>query len=151
VATFIFYLGYLYRQHEDKIKFNSYYVLAAVILLLTDYQYGIKTDMRINSYADPVFFVINALLGIYLTIYISKKISKYNVSILNYIGRNTFTVLALHVLCLRAFNHMWFLRNRWVICSIIGVAIPIGLKYLYDLLRTKIIDRNLKVAKKYQI
>ncbi|MBP2657674.1 MAG: hypothetical protein H6Q69_706 [Firmicutes bacterium] len=99
VVVFIFYLGYLYRQHENKINLNSKPLLIAstlILLLLREYS---EMDMRRNFYTDPAMLLIGTLFGTYFTFYIAKHISNPRAkNILKYIGNNTVPIMALHLL-----------------------------------------------------
>jgi fucose 4-O-acetylase-like acetyltransferase len=157
VAVFIFYLGYLYRKHECKFIFNSKpLIMCSLLILLLLREYGVM-DMRVNSYPNPAFMLIGSLLGIYLTIYISKNISNVHVKeILKYTGNHTMSIMAFHLLCFKVVSLLqikilglpFYLlgnfgqpiqRSWWgILYSMAGVGIPLMLIYIKNGVSVKI-------------
>ncbi len=150
VAVFIFYLGYLYRQYEHKVDFNSkQLLLISVLILLLLREYG-EMDMRRNFYPDPAFMLTGTILGTYLTFYISKHISNRRIIyILSYVGKNTIPIMALHILSFKlvtliqiAFlglpyymlGNFPIIQKSWwgILYSVVGIGIPILLVYVKE-------------------
>jgi Fucose 4-O-acetylase and related acetyltransferases len=157
VALFIYYIGYLYRKIERRIDFNSYLLVISFLSLIISSLYG-SIDMVNNKYLSPSFLIFNSLAGIYLNIYFAKKIISYkmNYTLLDYIGKNTFTIMALHLLSFKLINiiqvNMYNLpfymvakfpvidgaNGWWLLYSACGLFLPIGVKYTVDMFTPKI-------------
>jgi len=108
VSMFIFYIGYVYKKYEEKIKFNLMIFGICFILIIICSLYS-RIDMVSGYYSNFLLFIPGALLGIYLVIYISKLISiKFtDTKIKNqliYVGKNTLTIMALHFLSFKIVN-----------------------------------------------
>ncbi|MBZ9609303.1 acyltransferase family protein [Clostridium estertheticum] len=108
ISMFVFYIGYVYRKYEEKIKMNitTFVIFSILIIVCSSYS---SVDMVSGYYSNFVLFIPVALLGIYLVIYISKlisikfidtKIKKYFI----YVGKNTLTIMALHFLSFKIVN-----------------------------------------------
>jgi fucose 4-O-acetylase-like acetyltransferase len=151
VALLIYYTGYIYRKHDDKVDINLYFVVIATLFLITSSLYG-SINMVSNTYLSPSFLIVNSLAGIYVNIYLAKIIVSKNINhiILEYIGRNTFTIMAMHFLSFKLINFIQVkLYNLpiymvakfpiingdnewWILYSICGVFLPIIVKYGID-------------------
>lgn len=147
-----FYMGYL-NKNRVKIKFkNTYLFITSVILLL--YLNTINTiGINSNSIVNPIFFITASLSGIYMILYIS-NIYKNN-NFLNYIGRNTMPIIAMHLISFKLImliqyfmNLLEFkdlgnfigVKNIWwtILYTFVGVIIPLIINYLYKrMLRLK--------------
>lgn len=149
VATFIYYLGYLYKKNELIIKSNIVVFLLALGLLIYNSFKG-HIEMGANSYPSPVFFILSSLAGIYLTMYISKLLSNKRLRLLKYIGKNSFTIMALHFLCFKLVNLIQIRLYKypdymlakfpyidgsngwWIIYTLSGVLVPIMFIFIYE-------------------
>ena len=149
VAISIYYFGYLYHKYEEKIPMNLHYSVIAFVMLLLNSLYG---DIRlgVNSFLCPTYFLINSIMGIYIILFTSKYIAVKvkPVIILEYIGRNTLVIISLHFLCFKLINliqviyyHLPYYELAtfpvikgsglwWVVYSLCGVLIPVGLKFI---------------------
>lgn len=152
VAVFIFYLGYLFRNYENKINFNNKSLMLIVCLLLSLLrEYGIM-DMRVNSYPDPAFMLMGTLLGIYFTIFIAKNITHQRTTLfLKHVGKHTIPIMALHLLCFKIVGVLQInvlnlpdyslgnfgiatYKSWWgILYSIAGITIPLLLIYVKNL------------------
>lgn len=151
VALLIFYIGYIYRKYDDKIDINLYFVVTAVLFLVLSSLYG-SIEMTANYYLSPSFLILNSLAGIYVNICFAKMVISKNRDhkILEYIGKNTFTIMALHFLSFKLINFIQVkLYNLpiymvakypiingdngwWILYSLCGVFLPIIAKYGID-------------------
>ncbi len=153
VALLIYYMGYLYKKYENQISYNIYFFITSVLFLVVSSLYG-SVNMVNNSYLSPSFLIINSIAGAYANIYIAKIIAskRINYSILDYIGKNTFNIMALHFLSFKLINliqvklynlpsymlakfpiidgsHGW-----WVLYCLCGIFIPIIVVYVIETL-----------------
>ncbi|BBI34607.1 acyltransferase family protein [Cohnella abietis] len=152
VAIVLFYCGYLFKRFEDKIKSNiGIAIFCAVVLLFNMVK---RVDMSTDVYINPVFFYMNALMGIYLIIFISKFICrKYgSLNFLNYCGKKTIIIMATQYLGLyygrmitsyieaNIYSKMQvssvIVSNTWVIVALCGLFVPLAIQYIIDRLVT---------------
>ncbi len=149
VATFLYYLGWLYKKYEKKMRFTvSYATICLLILIFINQINNIKIisiDSTLGSFDKSIpFLILTPTIGTYLILYISKQIEKYSFSnIFKYIGRRTITILALHFLCFKLVNLIIVLKknqslsqianfpvmpnseNYFVAYLIVGVLLPV--------------------------
>lgn len=115
--------------------------------------------MNGNNFTNPLYFVVCSILGIYLTIYISKKIENINIisNYLEIVGTHTLEIMALHFISFKivmfiqyklgtiSYNEIAYLtgannNNMWYIIYIIcGVNIPIILSKCKEYINKKIL------------
>lgn len=101
VAVLFYYLGYLYHKHETRIPNKLLIALLSLLVLSISTQYGFIEMFR-RKYVNPFFLLACGLSGIYFNLYISKALAgKQSIKIINYIGNNTFTILALHFIAFK--------------------------------------------------
>lgn len=145
VAIMTYYLGFLYKKIELKVPMNPMIAIACVALLCLGTLYG-KTGYLSPVYIKPAIYLLFALSGIYANLYISKRISHKQVSILFFMGRNTIIIMALHFLCFKLVNLTQVYWNNypihylakfpvlyaydgwWVLYATAGLLIPLLLK-----------------------
>lgn len=151
ICILIFYLGYWFNRIEKWVKFNIILAIAACVLIRLLANYG-GISMASNVYTSPWFFLSAALLGIYVNLYISKlmDISRWNFKLIEYIGKHSLFILALHFLSFKLVNYLqvvyysypyeWvayfptlpFTNKWWIIYTIVGVFLPIGIVFAYE-------------------
>ncbi|MFT8316343.1 MAG: acyltransferase family protein [Clostridium sp.] len=159
VAMPIYYFGYLFKKYEYKIRFNVIGAATSAILIYIS-TYYVKVDMVKNLYTSPILFIIDALLGIYMIIYISKKYNYKNFKILKYIGANTLCIMGLHFFSFKIINLIQIIvykyplymlatypvingnKGWWILYTLCGVLVPITLKYLLDFCLLKLNLKN---------
>lgn len=155
VALIFFYVGFMYKQYEKYIKMSNIVAAISFILLCFSAKYNFSIDMRINYYSNIIMFLINAILGIYMIIYLSKKMDKlkFEFNLLKYIGRNTIIIMSLHLVCFKIvgivqiliyklpinrlayFGNIYNKSAWWILYTIVGVLLPIIIKILYETTR----------------
>lgn len=94
-----YHLGKLYGNNINHIKFNNNILFAISIIGLNILYFFGSISINSNSFTDPIYLLICSILGIYMVMFISKKIeykTKYISEIISYIGKNTLPILALH-------------------------------------------------------
>ncbi len=151
VLLFFYYLGYLFKIYEEKIPFNIFLALSSLLTLLICTKFGYPQFGQ-RRYVDPSFILLCGTAGIYLNIYIAKKCAAYKrIEFVNYAGRNTIVILALHFLAFKIVSLMLIYSQnlsinllssfptiksanqyyRWLYV-ISGLSIPLAVKYLFD-------------------
>ena len=148
VALLIYYTGYIFRKFEDKANFNLYLLIISLLFLVMSSLYG-PIDMASNTYLSPSFLIVNSLAGAYINIHLAKIIvsKKINYTILEYIGKNTFAIMALHYLSFKLINLIQVKLNNlpiymvakypvidgangwWILYSVCGVFLPLVVTY----------------------
>jgi fucose 4-O-acetylase-like acetyltransferase len=104
ITTLLFFIGFLYKKYEHLVPINSYFSLLCLLLLVFVVMIGHYKIDSINSTVGYLpkailYLVFTPILGTYMTLYLSKIISRYRIAdFFDYIGRNTITILALHFL-----------------------------------------------------
>ncbi|GKU27265.1 O-acetyltransferase [Clostridium folliculivorans] len=151
VALLFFYIGFTYKKIEPKVPMNILTSITAFGILYHNSKLNYFIDMRTNSYPSISMFIVNALLGIYVMIYLSKEINRINFkfNLISYIGKNTLIILALHLTCfklvgmlqiilyklpfdnLNKFGVVAFIDNWWIAYTLVGVFIPLAIQYLF--------------------
>ena len=154
IALFFYYAGYLYKKFEHKIPINMLFaILSTIILILcTDHGMIVIND---RQYVNPLFLLTCSGTGVYLNLYISKFLAaKKRFKILNYAGKNTIIILAMHFLCFKLVNLIIilckelpvtrladfpFIQNvseYWSFALVFsGLFFPLLIKYCFDCLR----------------
>jgi fucose 4-O-acetylase-like acetyltransferase len=148
VALTIFYCGYLFKNYEGKISYNVNFLFVAISFLILSSLYG-TLEISSQNYVNPSFIILCSLTGIYLNIFVAKKIMESNIKInvLKFIGANSLTIMALHFLCFKLVSIMQIevyhlplymlgkfpvidgSNGWWILYTIFGVLLPVGLAY----------------------
>ena len=142
-----FYIGFLYKKYERHIPLNIYISLASIAILI-----GVVLFKRSIKFGNPynISFVTMSfavsLLGIYFNVYLSKIISLKGCRWLEFIGTQTFVIMALHFLSFKLIGLLQIYlysypiemlakfpvlnggMGWWIIYSVVGVFIPITIK-----------------------
>lgn len=163
VALLYFYVGFLYKKHELKIKMHILIASVALVILVIGAKYSFNMDMRINYYPNFIVSIIGAISGIYFMVYLSKKMdeSKFKFTSLKYIGKNTIIIMALHLTCFKFVELLQILVYKlplyslgnyrimngeiwiwWILYVTVGIGIPISIIYIFEKIRKSIIDIN---------
>lgn len=129
VMMFIYYLGNICKKNENKIKFNNIYIcIVSTIFLFVNYLYG-SVSVNTNTYLSPDFVVVNCLLGVYIVLYVSKKIEKIMVgNIMEKIGNCSLGIMALHFLAFKFATILIIIieGREWKILSSFPTIEPVG-------------------------
>ncbi len=162
ITTFLYYLGYLYKNHEDKVRLDYRMAFAALLLLIIIDKYINFKIVSINSViGNPLtalfYLVLTPVLGTYLVLYISKKLENFKISgLLSSFGKKTITILALHFLCFKIVNYIIIRLNdldisllssfpvikgyeSWFILYLLtGVCVPVIMHNLFSICKRKL-------------
>lgn len=151
VLMFFYYLGYLYHKYEKQIQFNFFIALSSLFTILICIKYGYPQFAQ-RKYVDPSYVLVCGIAGIYLNIYISKLFAScWRIEFVNYAGKNTMVVLAMHFLAfklvsliiiytqnlpLELLSSFPVLKSanqgyRWLYAAT-GLLVPLAGKYLID-------------------
>lgn len=105
MSSFVFLvLGFLSQnKYEIEVNRKSIFkvVILATLLVWMIYRVEFAIDVRQNICTDWFLYIIIAVCGIYITLYVAKVISCYlkkTKEILAYVGKNTMIILFLHPL-----------------------------------------------------
>lgn len=160
-----YYIGYLYKKYEDKIPMNIYgFIVCLIIMYLTK---DIFIDISSYTFTNPIYLILLPCTGVYCNLYIAKFLCRKNykaMSSLEYIGKNSVIIMALHFLSFKFVSYINILiyshpinmlseypiisgyDNWWVLYTIAGVLIPALLKVLYDSISFYMKNNSLKAS-----
>lgn len=157
VAMGLIYLGRLYALHRRRIPLRWGWAVVCFGVLAA----GTAARYRINVgglvLGNPLLFLLFTLAGCYLTLTASRTIAQRGglpVRLLDYLGRNTLTVMMLHMaafklvslleiaLCHYPIRFLAFhpvipsgVRFWWIPYTVAGIALPLGIARLWDRMR----------------
>lgn len=157
VVLLFFYSGLLYKKYESKIKIKFSTSVLFLIVLISSSFYG-TLSISTNENVNPIFLIYNSFMGIYLMLCISKYLANLNTEfrVLKYIGNNTVIILCLHFLSFKIVNLIQILIYKypmykiasypilsgsngwWILYTVVGVFVPICIKYIFDIAVRKI-------------
>ncbi len=144
VGLLVLYAGYLYRQHETRIRLLPVVALpcAALVFLLRG-----TVDMTIDRYGGPLVFIVAVTAALYALLYLGTRLQ--HVRFLNFVGRNSLFLAATHFLAFKlvalvqiAVLHLPLQEitrfpiipapGWWALYYVGGVGIPMAVKLLID-------------------
>lgn len=103
VMLFIYYIGFLIGNYKKNITFqNPVIFIVCVIALLVNNLYG-SVSVNNNIYLSPDFLVANTLIGVYIVIFLAKRIEKTKLLKKCFImlGNNSLHIMCLHFLAFK--------------------------------------------------
>lgn len=161
------YLGFKFKSIENKIKFNLSTSVVSFFLLLVLKKYG-KVAVNANVYTSPLFLILSAICGIYLVSYISQTIysKRICVNFLEYVGQNTIVIMALHLISFKIVTLIQIkilnlsildlaifpVINKsgwWIIYTLVGVLLPITIKFSLEKIVLNLKEIITRENKKY--
>ena len=151
VAVLFLCFGHIYGRYYEHIPFNPVFGLASLVIVVICSFIHPATDMYSRDYGYPVIFLIAAMAGIYLVLFLSDSLAniKYKSRFFLFIGKNTMSIMILHFAVFKiisfillstalfpdgaAFQYptiLYYDRGLWsilafVIYSICGIMIPV--------------------------
>jgi fucose 4-O-acetylase-like acetyltransferase len=151
VVTIMFYFGYLFKRFEKYIEFNFGIALACFLVLVVSYPYG-PIGNGAHQFGTLPFYLVCSLTGIYLNFYIAKRIPDGTLikRFLVFTGRNTITILGLHLAAFRVVNWLEvkvyglpaYMTGKhisldtsgawWAVYLVAGVGLPLAARIVYD-------------------
>jgi fucose 4-O-acetylase-like acetyltransferase len=154
----IIYGGFLARRYWDSVPMKWYYgLLSAGILALVYKMTGTILILGEGKILGPKLFYIVSFTGIYLNLYLAHLLgaTKWAVQLLAYLGRNSFHIMALHLLAFRfVSSYQVFIYNKpayliaryplidrpgwWIIYTTAGLFVPVVLVEIYKRLPGKV-------------
>lgn len=156
----LMYLGKLYRIYQAKIKLTPFMAALCLAALLVATALKFKVNVGGMLFGNPLVFLLLACAGSYLVLWLSTFIhtkTKYVRDLFDFIGKYTFTIMALQYLAfkLAALLQIWVCdypirylafypvipKNThywWIVYTMVGIAIPLLLGYLAEKLWRRI-------------
>lgn len=154
-------LGYYYRNIIEKnINYNwGTIMLAAIVTFIGSITFGSSNFLYCDKPNFVISYLFYGMVGTLMCMALADKMKKCETleKVMTYIGDNTMIVLALHTPFIRLTNvllvyilnfpseHMneQFFPNYipmlWVLHAIMGICIPVGIKYGYDNLKVRML------------
>lgn len=145
----IFYIGYLFRCNEEKIPFNWYLFLISGAIMFSNGFFPVL-DIANMRYVNPASYLLSSINGIYFTICVSKCLEivskKIKLKWFEYIGKNTLVILAFHLVVFKLINYVYSVKTNnhsdifftakgiWILYSILGIIVPVLIKYIFDII-----------------
>lgn len=149
----LFHIGRLFKE---KLTFNLNHIkrillmVVSFVILVICKRFG-NIDLDINQYVNPAFLLITSLAGWFLIYELAYYLNlpKWTSKLLSVIGTNTMSVVIFHFLMFKGVNYIQImvynfpkehinafpvLINRpfwWILYTLVGVAIPVGISLLY--------------------
>jgi fucose 4-O-acetylase-like acetyltransferase len=159
MATFFYYIGYLYQKHESRIPNDIFLALSSMLILFICMRYGYPQIVQ-RKYISLPFLLVCGLTGIYFNLFLCKKLTaKKTIKIIDYIGENTLIILALHLLFFKIaslilihFQNLPFndlasfptikgtSKHWWWLYTLSGLIFPLIIKYNYEIIRSRFIS-----------
>jgi fucose 4-O-acetylase-like acetyltransferase len=155
ITMILFYhCGRLSNKHG--IKFNSKKLFIFSILSLNILYFLGSVSINSNYFSNPVFLLTSSFLGIYMVIFISKKIESklnYMKRMLAYIGRHTLPIVAMHFISFKVimlvqyyfgnitYNQLGNLTGAnnnnilYLFYVLSGITVPLAIEYLCNLFK----------------
>lgn len=106
VASIFVFLGYEYKKYGHFIKLN---VFAAAFCAAGVYILSLYTEVHMgsNEFTNPLCLILSSVLGIYMTITVSKAIEKaFCKKVLILCGKASMTIMALHFLSFKIITYL---------------------------------------------
>jgi fucose 4-O-acetylase-like acetyltransferase len=161
VVSSMFYFGHLFRRYERSIELNGGIALACFAVLAASYRFG-PIDTGGHIFVSLPFYLVCSLAGVYLNLFLSMRVPEGTLfrRFLIYTGRNTITILALHFVAFRLVNYLQVVVRGlpvyltashpalntsggwWVVYLLMGVALPLASRMLYDRLKLALFQRS---------
>lgn len=159
VGLLFYYLGYIYKNYQNRIALKLVPALfcVCIVFLFSKFTY---VNMMPNIYTSPLTMFISSILGVYMTIYFSKAVSSVKVGIaLEYCGRNSLIILATHLIFFKLVNIIEIFTMKkeyyliasypvyitdnywWILYSVVGVCFPLLLDLVIKEVRS-LLQRN---------
>jgi len=152
--------AYLYKLYLSKMRPKWYLAILSLLLLVLCYKLRQETSFAAGIISNPVLFLVATFAGIYVNLFVAELINKTKrfASLIAYIGKNSFHIMALHFLSFKLINLLDVLMNKralyniamfpvsngtlWPLYIIVGLGLPCLMIYIYGLLRSKFIRTN---------
>jgi len=104
IAIFFYWLGYYSRRFGIFKNGSSIWEFFSILLLGLIFYFSVPVngpvDMSSSSYGNIILFMINATIGLVVSLLITKACSKFSISLIDLLGQNTLIILAFHVILL---------------------------------------------------
>lgn len=100
IGLFFFCMGFLYKAYKTRVLINIWGALISAVIVGGCYFMN-SVDISKLALTHSWMLPLSGIAGTYLVLWISKKISKWKCSFLNYCGKNTLYVLALHCIAFK--------------------------------------------------
>lgn len=149
IGLFFFCMGFLYRKYKNKIRWSFSIAMISLIIILLCARFNF-VDISLLKITHKWMLIVSGLAGSYFTIYIAKMITLKKNRVLQYIGKNTIYILALHCMafkfvaiveqCIYHFNMKYigvfptYEVNVWwfIPFTLTGIILPIVIKLMID-------------------
>ncbi len=165
LTSAIFLFGYLMSK-TGFVQKGNWFTGVFIIVFIFIVSLASPITLSPQVFWQVPFIVLINVMGSWMCMIISRYIKILNTSkLVSYIGRNSLVILALHMSCFKIVDYIkvkyynleidnmenfTFFKDDpsgnhfvWVILYVlVGVGLPVGLKYLYDQCKLKLINKE---------
>lgn len=146
-----YYLGYMNKRFNFvKFKKNILFLISFGCLLFLYFIEKENIGVNNNNLINPIYYILASSTGIYFIMFISNCLQ--NSKSLNYIGKNTLPIIALHLISFKFVMIIQYLlgvigikdlyhfytasNNLWLVLYVIcGVGIPLMINHIFALMK----------------
>lgn len=153
----LLYLGRLYALFERRIPLHMGFACLCLLGLLIATACGYRINVGALEWGNPLLFAAITCAGCYMVLTFAQALAAHNnrlVRALDYIGRNTMSIMLLHLIAFKLVNllqiyiydyptrylayhtviplHTWF---WWLPYTLVGIVLPLGAAWLWDRFR----------------
>jgi fucose 4-O-acetylase-like acetyltransferase len=149
VASILFMIGSIIHENEDRFSRWELLLIFSTIILIVAAYIKPMSMMELNSPLLVLYYLSISLVGIYVIMNLSQMAVLWKIKkLLVYIGKNTMIILTFHMLSFKLVSLIKILHynlpmsslgefpvimrfniNYWILYSIIGISLPLGIFY----------------------
>lgn len=160
VIAGLIYIGKLYQIYHSKVKLTPFAASVCLLLLLVATALKYRVNVGGMLFGNPFIFLLLSCAGCYLVLWLAHSINtktNYVRNLFDFIGRYTFTIMALQYLAFKLVSllQIWIYdypirylgfspvipKNThywWVVYTVVGIAVPLFLGFAAEKLWSKI-------------
>ena len=159
LALPVMYVGYCLKNHIDTVKkYCTWWggLISAAIIVLILNKTLLFIELSVNSIMSPLLFYPVTFLGLYFCMSLAALIEKnsFTQNLFSYIGKNSFHIMALHFICFKIIDFVYYhavgfsepsiLQQFpssfpiWPVYYLGGTFLPLGIVWLFYKVRNTI-------------
>lgn len=161
-----YYIGYVIRKYDITQTINKYKCLLLISGLGLNVCVAMRFTYAIGGYSGGLINLLRFVLQIIGSIMVLAMVQWENIAdskLLNELGRKSLDIMALHFVCFKLVSYVIIevynlelsnmatipvvigIGGLWAVAyTIVGLSIPTGIRYIYDISKTRIKQRCVK-------